>query len=386
MWQHPLRQGPVSQVSPDMRLTQINPVRKYSQGARCARSDFVGATLSFSNGAPTARTFRALRLLSAREALSGENLARSLGVSRASVRTALACLDKMGVELLRERGRGYRLGAPIDWLDRAAISRHLGEHAETFELRVVDVVESTNTMLLEDAVSGAASGVVLAAELQTRGRGRRGRVWHSGLGGALTFSVLWRFEQGAGFLSGLGLAVGVGLVRALRSLGLQDIMLKWPNDLVVHHRKVAGTLVEIHGDVLGPSLAVAGVGMNFRLHPSTRERVDQAVTDLVTEGAPHDRNRLLGEVLMHLARVVDVFRASGFGPLRSEWESYHVHAGRRVIVRLPDGTHEEGTAAGVGQDGALLLQTGTGLRRFHSGEVSLRAVGAGQRRRGAAAF
>jgi len=369
-----------------MRLTQINPVRKYSQGAHRARSDILGATLSFSKEAPTARTFRALRLLSDGEALSGENLARSLGVSRASVRKALACLENVGVELLSERGRGYRLGAPIDWLDRAAISRHLGEHAETFELRVVDVVESTNTMLLEDAVSGAASGVVLAAELQTRGRGRRGRVWHSGLGGALTFSVLWRFEQGAGFLAGLGLAVGVGLVRALRSLGLQDIMLKWPNDLVVRHRKVAGTLVEIHGDVLGPSLAVAGVGMNFRLHPSTRERVDQAVTDLVTEGAPHDRNRLLGEVLLHLARVVDVFRARGFGPLRSEWESYHVHAGRRVIVRLPDGTLEEGAAAGVGEDGALLLQTRTGLRRFHSGEVSLRAVGAGQRRRGAAAF
>ena len=290
------------------------------------------------------------------------------------------------MELLRVRGQGYRLGAPIDWLDSTEIRRHLGQQAETYELRVVDIVESTNTMLLEDSVGGAASGVVLAAELQTRGRGRRGRVWHSGLGGALTFSVLWRFEQGAGFLAGLGLAVGVGLVRAVRSLGLEDIMLKWPNDLVIRHRKVAGTLVEIHGDVLGPSLAVVGVGMNFRLHAATRERVDQAVTDLVTEGAPHDRNRLLGEVLLQLARVVETFRASGFGPLRSEWESYHVYAGRRVVVRLPDGTLEEGTAAGVGEDGALLLQTRSGLRRFHSGEVSLRALGVGERRRGASGF
>lgn len=325
-------------------------------------------------------------MLSDREVRSGEDLARSLGVSRASVWTALGCLESVGVELVRVRGRGYRLGAPIDWLDSTEIRRHLGQQAETYELRVVDVVESTNTMLLEDAVSGAASGVVLAAELQTRGRGRRGRVWHSGLGGALTFSVLWRFEQGAGFLAGLGLAVGVGLVRALRSLGLEDIMLKWPNDLVIRHRKVAGTLVEIHGDVLGPSLAVVGVGINFRLHAATRERVDQAVTDVVTEGAPQDRNRLLGEVLLQLARVVATFRANGFYPLRSEWESYHVHAGRRVIVRLPDGTLEEGTAKGVGEDGALLLQTRSGLRRFHSGEVSLRAADVGERRRGAAAL
>jgi len=327
-----------------------------------------------------------LRLLSDREVRSGADLARSLRVSRASVWKALAGLENMGVELLRVRGLGYRLGAPLDWLDPTEIRRHLGQHAETYELRVVDVVESTNTVLLKDAVSGAASGVVLAAELQTHGRGRRGRVWHSGLGGALTFSVLWRFEQGAGFLAGLGLAVGVGLVRALRSLGLEDIMLKWPNDLVIRHRKIAGTLVEVHGDVLGPSLAVVGIGMNVRLHPGTRERVDQAVSDLVTEGAPRDRNRLLGEVLLHLAQVMEAFRASGFGPLRSEWESYHVHAGRRVIVRLPDGTHEEGAAAGVGEDGALLLQTRSGLRRFHSGEVSLRAVGVGERRRGAAAF
>jgi BirA family biotin operon repressor/biotin-[acetyl-CoA-carboxylase] ligase len=334
---------------------------------------------------PEGRTFRALRLLSDGQVRSGEDLARSLGVSRASVWKAFGYLKNVGVELLRLPGRGYRLGAPIDWLDPTEIRRHLGQHAETYQLRVADMVESTNTTLLEDAVRGAPSGVVLAAELQTRGRGRRGRVWHSGLGGALTFSVLWRFEQGAGFLAGLGLAVGVGLVRALRSLGLEDVMLKWPNDLVIRHRKLAGTLVEIHGDVLGPSLAVVGVGINFRLHPATRERVDQAVTDLATEGAPGDRNRVLGEVLLHLAQVLQAFRGGGFGPLRREWESYHVYAGRRVMVRLPDGTPEEGTAAGVSEDGALLLQTRSGLRRFHSGEVSLRAVG-GERRRGMAAF
>ena len=333
---------------------------------------------------PTALTFRALRLLSAGEFRSGEELARSLGVSRTSVWKALQGLEKVGVTLLRLHGRGYRLAAPIDWLDPAQIRRRLGAHAETYELRVVDMVESTNTTLLEQAVGGAAGGLMLAAELQTRGRGRRGRAWYSGLGGALTFSVLWRFDQGAGFLAGLGLAVGVALVRALRSLGLEDPKLKWPNDLVIRHHKLAGTLVEIQGDVLGPSLAVVGVGINFRLDPSTRERVDQAVTDLVTEGAPHDRNRVLGQVLAHLAQVLDAFRAHGFGPLRSEWESYHVHAGRPVTVRLPDGAQEEGTAAGVGEDGALLLQTRAGLRRFHSGEVSLRAVGDDERRRRAA--
>jgi BirA family transcriptional regulator, biotin operon repressor / biotin---[acetyl-CoA-carboxylase] ligase len=325
--------------------------------------------------APTPLTFRALRLLTAGEFRSGDELARALGVSRASLSSALRDVEVIGVTLLRLQGHGYRLSAPIDWLDPTQVRHDLGVHADAYELRVVDMLESTNTTLLAEAMTGAASGLALAAELQTRGRGRRGRAWYAGLGGALTFSVLWRFEQGAGFLAGLGLAVGVALVRALRSLGMEEAMLKWPNDLLFRHHKLAGTLVEIQGDVLGSSLAVVGVGINFRLDASTRERIDQAVTDLVTAGVSYDRNRVLAEILVRLAQVLNTFRLHGFGPLRSEWESYHVYADRAVTVRLPDGGREEGTVAGVGDDGALLLQTRAGLRRFHSGEVSLRAVG-----------
>jgi BirA family biotin operon repressor/biotin-[acetyl-CoA-carboxylase] ligase len=331
--------------------------------------------------APTPLTFRALHLLSAEGFRSGEQLASSLGVSRTSVWKAFRDLEAAGVTLLRKRGCGYRLATAIDWLDSARVGRHLGAHRNTYELRTIDVVESTNTTLLQHAVAGAPAGLMLAAELQTRGRGRRGRAWYAGLGGALTFSVLWRFEQGAGFLAGLGLAVGVALVRALRSVGVEGAMLKWPNDLLVRHQKLAGTLVEIQGDVLGPSVAVVGVGINFRLDASTRERVDQAATDLVGVGVTHDRNGVLGRVLWHLAEVLNAFRDHGFGPLRDEWESYHVYAGRAVAVRLPNGSREEGTVAGADDDGALLLQTRSGLRRFHSGEVSLRAIGSDLRRR-----
>ena len=329
----------------------------------------------------TPLTFRCLRRLSDGEFLSGEQLARSLAVSRTSIWKALHGLDQYGIEVLRLQGRGYRLVAPIDWLDPVQIRRHLGVHAEAYEVCAVDSVESTNTALLEQAVAGARGGLVLAAELQTRGRGRRGRAWHTGLGGALTFSVLWRFEQGAGSLAGLGLAVGVALVRALHSLGVDEAMLKWPNDVLVRYQKLAGTLVEIQGDVLGPSLAVVGIGINFRLDDFTRSRIDQAVTDLVAAGAPRDRNRVLGRVLAHLAEVLQAFSVHGFGPLRKEWESYHVYAARPVTLRLPDGAQEEGTVAGVSDDGALLLQTSAGLRRFHSGEVSLWAAGDDQRRR-----
>jgi BirA family transcriptional regulator, biotin operon repressor / biotin---[acetyl-CoA-carboxylase] ligase len=336
--------------------------------------------------AATPLTFRALHLLTAEDFRSGEQLARSLGVSRTSVWKALKDLEAVGVTLVRQRGRGYRLATAINWLDPIQVGRQLGAYRDVYQLRIVDVVESTNTTLLEQAVTGASAGLMLAAELQTRGRGRRGRVWYAGLGGALTFSVLWRFEQGAGSLAGLGLAVGVALVRALRSLGVEDATLKWPNDLLIRHQKLAGTLVEIQGDVLGPSLAVVGVGINFSLDASTRERVDQAATDLVSAGTSYDRNEVLGRVLWHLAEVLKAFQDHGFGPLRDEWDNYHVYDGRAVTVRLPDGSREEGTVAGVDDHGALLLQTRSGLRRFHSGEVSLRAASSDQRRRGVSSF
>jgi BirA family biotin operon repressor/biotin-[acetyl-CoA-carboxylase] ligase len=323
---------------------------------------------------PTALTFKILRLLSDAQFHSGPALAKQLGVSRAGVSSALRELDTLGIEMTRDPRRGYRLAAPIDWLDAVQIKRHLGAHAAKFDLSVLDMAASTNTTLLKTAAHGAPSGSVVVAELQTAGRGRRGRAWHTGLGGALTFSVLWRFEQGAGVLAGLGPAVGVALVRALRSLGVGDAALKWPNDVLVSHQKVAGTLVEIQGDVLGPSFAVIGVGVNHRLDPATRQRIDQAVVDLYAAGVLSDRNRVLAELLRHLGAVLETFSGHGFGPLRKEWEGFHVYAGRRVALRLPDGSFQQGIAAGVSDDGALLLQTDTGLRRYHSGEVSLRPI------------
>ena len=322
----------------------------------------------------TALTFSILRALSDAQFHSSTALARQLGVSPASIATAMNGLDSLGVEVTRASALGYRLDVPIDWLDARQIKLHLGTQAAKFELSVVDMAASTNTTLLESAANGLPSGGVVTAELQTAGRGRRGRAWHTGLGGALTFSLLWRFEQGAGVLAGLGPAVGVALVRALRNLGVTEVALKWPNDVLIRHQKVAGTLVEIQGDVLGPSVAVIGVGINHCLDTATRQRIDQAVTDLRSAGVTADRNRVLAELLTQLAAMLEVFSTEGFGPLRKEWEGLHVYAGRRVALRLPDGSIEQGTAAGVGDDGALLLQTDTGLRRFHSGEVSLRAV------------
>jgi BirA family biotin operon repressor/biotin-[acetyl-CoA-carboxylase] ligase len=329
-------------------------------------------------------TFRALRLLGDGNFRSGEELARSLRVSRTTVWKALQGLDQWGVTLFKVHGRGYRLVTPLDWLEVAQIERNIGSRAGLFQIHVVDMTESTNNVLLNEALVGAPRGLTLAAELQTRGRGRRGRSWHTGLGGALTFSVLWRFDQGVSALAGLGPAVSLALVRALRSLGLAEAMLKWPNDVLWRHQKLAGVLVELQGDVMGPSAAVIGIGINVWLEDRVRSRIDQAVTDLASAGVVLSRNQILGAVLGQLAELLEVFALGGFAPLKAEWDSYHALAGRSVAVTLPDQSEEVGVAAGVGDDAALLLQTASGLRRFHSGEVSLRPMQLTQRRAGAA--
>jgi BirA family biotin operon repressor/biotin-[acetyl-CoA-carboxylase] ligase len=320
-----------------------------------------------------ALTSSVLRRLADGEFHSGEALARSLDFSRASVWNAIRDLEAAGIEVYKVHGRGYRLPYPITLLDRAAVEHCLGEDAPRFTLDVRDTVTSSNTALLERAAAGAPAGTVLAAEWQSGGRGRLGRPWHAGVGEALTFSLLWRFTRGAGALAGLSLAVGVAIARAVAAAGAPGIALKWPNDVLWQDSKLAGILTELSGDVLGPTAAVIGIGLNVRLSQATRARIGQAAADLETAcGAAPDRNQLLARLLIELGQALQGFERDGFAPLRAEWQRLHAFQGRRVTLVLPDGTRRSGSARGAAEDGAFLLETRSGPERFHSAEVTLR--------------
>lgn len=319
-----------------------------------------------------ALTFQALRMLSDGEFRSGEAMARVLGVSRASIWNSLHALDVSGIEIFRVRGKGYRLAQPLELLSKDAVCCALGALASRFSIELFDRIESTNTHLMKRLATRVANRKVIAAEWQTGGRGRRGREWHALPGAALTFSLLWRFEQGAGFLAGLSLAVGVAVVRVLARFGVQAGM-KWPNDVLWQGRKLAGILIEMQGDVLGPSAAVIGVGLNCRMPARLLERIDQPAVDIagVTGSAP-DRNQLLAALLGELDLVLTLFARAGFAAFRDEWQTYDVYRNKPVRIALPDGSTVAGTAQGVGENGAMLLTTQAGTLRFHSGDVSLR--------------
>lgn len=316
------------------------------------------------------RAWQLLNLLADGEFHSGELLARQIGVSRASVFNALAHVAEQGVALQRIRGRGYRLAHPWKRLDRDAVAHWLGNDAARFDIEIVQQAASTNTLLLQRAALGAPGGSVLAAELQSAGRGRLGRAWHSGLGNALTFSLLWRFDCGLNALSGLSLAVGIAVVRALRALGAQGVQLKWPNDILIAEGKLGGVLIEAQGDMLGPSAVVIGIGLNCSLSGEVSRLIDQPAGAL--DDACRDmpaRNRLLAALLLALSEVLQQFTQGGFAPLRDEWEQYHAHRNRAIQLRMPDGSIVAGIARGVSDSGALCLENTQGMRQFNSGEV-----------------
>ena len=320
------------------------------------------------------RTWQLLNILADGEFHSGEVLAERLGVSRASVFNALAGVAEYGVLLQRIRGRGYRLARPWQRLERDEVLRWLGEDAAQFDIGILPQTASSNTLLLQRAGPGGANGVpggsVLAVELQAAGRGRMGRVWHSGLGNTLTFSLLWRFDCGLNALSGLSLATGVAIMRALNRLDAQGVQLKWPNDILTGQGKLGGVLIEAQGDMLGPSAVVIGIGLNCFLPEHLAGRIDQPASalDEVCRDMP-TRNQLLAAVLQELAGALRQFAQDGFAAFGDEWERYHIHQNQPIHLRMADGSVVSGIARGVSDSGELRLETAQGIRQFNSGET-----------------
>ncbi|KAF0812018.1 Bifunctional ligase/repressor BirA [Andreprevotia sp. IGB-42] len=313
-------------------------------------------------------TLSCLRFLNAAQFTSGAVIAEQLGLSRASVSTALAAAEDFGITLERRHGAGYRLSQPLDWLDAARIQAALGT-GSALRVAVLPRTDSTNKRL----TSEPAHGHVLAAEWQDTGRGRMGRSWQGTLGGSLLFSLCWTFPGGANTLAGLPLAVGSMLADTLAAAGVAGIRLKWPNDLLLdtaEHgcRKAGGILIEIAGDAMGPVSTVIGIGINL-----DAPRVsDQAVAGLREGGLVLDRNALLSQLLAALEAGLQRFESEGFAAFRSHWEARHAWAGASVNVVDPAGNARHGILTGLTGDGALRLAGADGETIIHAGDVSLR--------------
>ena len=306
---------------------------------------------------------------------SGESLGELLGVSRTAVWKQLQKLEEIGLQVESVKGTGYRVVNGIDLLVKDDITVHLRDRNrnEPRSIELFQSLDSTNKYLQEQAEKSGCSGSVVLAERQTSGRGRRGKTWVSPFAANIYMSILWDFEQGAQALEGLSLAVGVAVRRALIEVGLEDVRLKWPNDIYIGNKKLGGILLEMIGDPAGHCSVVIGVGINVSMPASIAVNIDQPWTDCCSESdAPIARSRLAALLIDNIFDILNDFESLGFAGYRDEWQEADAFKGLQGTISTPRDS-VSGTVIGVDNSGAVQLKLMSGeVKSFIGGELSLR--------------
>ena len=300
---------------------------------------------------------------------SGQALGDAMGISRSAVWKQLQQMEaELGLSIHKVRGRGYQLAAPITSLSSAEIGRQAA--VCPWGVLVYDSIDSTNAQALRLIERGQPSPFLVLAERQTAGRGRRGRKWVSPFAENLYYSLVLRIEGGMRQLEGLSLVVGLAVMQTLRELGVSSAGLKWPNDVLVGQKKIAGILLELVGDPADVCHVVLGVGINANMRSA--DEVDQEWTSVRLEtGKTVDRNELAACLSLVLKSYLDRHQMSGFSAIQEEWEQNHLWQGRPVSL-IAGVNKIDGVVAGIDCQGALRLMVDGAERVYSGGELSLR--------------
>lgn len=240
-------------------------------------------------------------------------------------------------------------------------------------IEVVAETGSTNADLLA-RLHSLTLPTLLAAEMQTAGRGRAGRQWHAAPGAALTFSLAWKFDSPLQSLVGLPLAVGVMIAETLAGFDI-DVRLKWPNDVLKDGNKLAGILIETAAARNAPDggvWAVIGIGINMAMPDRLAATIGRPVADL--SDLELDCNVLLAALLDTLSEALTQFDQEGFGVFADRWNRLHAYTGQPVAIFDQDRISHEGKAIGIDLSGRLLLETASGMVAITAGDVSLRIM------------
>lgn len=308
---------------------------------------------------------------------SGQDLANSLGLTRAAVWKQVRQLRAHGLPVAAVPGRGYQLPWPVELLHEERIRAAMPAECRRAmaDLQIAWRPGSTSEVLRQRARSLGLAPSVLLAESQSAGRGRRGRTWLAPPCANICLSLGLRFDCGAVGLAGLSLAAGVMVLRALTDTGFHQAGLKWPNDILAAGGKLAGVLTEIEGEYSGPSTVILGLGLNLHLTEKMRAAAAQPVAELQSLMPEQrvSRNVLAAALIAHLIRGLEQFRQHGFAAFAGEYARHDLLRGAPLrITTAQDEWYGQG--AGVDAQGALLVQSDAGLVRVDSAEVSVRTA------------
>ncbi len=320
-----------------------------------------------------------IRLLADGRQHSVEALAGALNTDVQTIERIAPTLAEVGLRPERPATDMLALANALQLLDRDSIQQSVGQDACLDSLEIYGSIESTNTYLLDKTPPPAGHMDACLAEFQTQGRGRRQRSWVAPYASGICLSLGWTCEPVPAAVSTLSLVIGVAVRRALAACGVDEVRLKWPNDIILSGSKLGGVLTELRRGARNTVRIVAGVGINVALPGEVRKMIDRTAkiscTDLTeAAGGPRpDRNRVAAELILALSNAVHEFEQSGFAAFKDEWRQLDVTYGQQV--ELVDGEEScVGTACGIDDDGALLVNVAGTQRRFLAGDVSLRMM------------
>ncbi len=308
--------------------------------------------------------------------VSGSALAQKLGVSRVAVWQHMEKLRAAGFEFEAQRAHGYRLARQPEALHGVLVETLLKVRPRGFSIVALDTVDSTNDEATRQLAAGRPTPFVVLARQQTRGRGRFGRSWHSQSTTNIYASFAFRPRVTPERMQTFTLWMGVNLCELLENFAKVKPGIKWPNDILFEGKKAGGMLTEARVDADEIRDLVFGLGLNVNT-PATKWPDDlarRAVSLAQVTGRPLDLNRLAAALV---GRVLLAYRGFGDGDhlktFPELWNRYDIMRGRSITL-LEGGRRHEGVAAGIDDEGALLLREAQGgVRRYRAGEVTLSA-------------
>lgn len=316
--------------------------------------------------------YQLLRLLSDGQFHSGSELGDVLGLSRTSIWKVLSNLQSMQIELETVKGKGYRVAGGLDLLDLDVIrSRLSAEVAQLCSVETLLSCSSTNDYIASHSESFSASSYrACFSELQTDGRGRRGRSWVSPFAKNISLSVGFTLNGGVEALSGMSLIVGIAMASALSKMGVDNCYVKWPNDVLVNEKKICGILIELQGEATTGWNVVCGIGMNVAMTDLEGKAIDQdwiAIQECLAVG----RNDVAVSMLEELISALEIFKCHGFSAFEKLWRQYDYLYEKDLIITP---TNVKGFGAGVDSHGALQIDVLGRLQSITAGEVSVRKL------------
>ena len=314
-----------------------------------------------------------LRLFRANEGfISGEHLSKELGVSRTAVWKHISALRNSGYRIEAVPSRGYLLVSSPDCIDPHEVIVQLNGERIGHRLEFLQTTCSTNADAFRLAEDAASEGTVVMADSQTGGKGRRGRVWSSPSGVNIYCSVVLRPSIMPHEAPQLTFLSAVAVARAIEQTTKLTPQIKWPNDLLVHEKKVAGLLNEMSAETDCINFVILGIGVNLNMTPDQfpNDLRHPATSLFIESGVRVDRSHFTSIMLNELDRLYADFLTHGFGPVREEWQRRCNASGRQVLVSDTGTKCTGGRFIGIDSDGALLLRSNDDiLHRITCGDV-----------------